>query len=269
MKDIMSHKPTYTELEQRLQQLEQQTCQQQRSEQINRTLFNIANAVNATSDLDELFKSIHRALSSVIDATNFYIALYDAAIDAIDFPYCVDEMDGCYLPKVGISRTASLTGDVIRNRKPALMTKADITSWRQQCGLAVASCTPSEIWLGVPLLVRQEVIGVMAVQSYTDPSCYDQTDMDVMVAVAGQVALAIQSKRATEALQESKERYRALSDATFEAIFISAKGVCLDTNETTTRMFGYRYDELIGIFGTDVIAPESQEIVKKKHALGL
>jgi PAS domain S-box-containing protein len=248
--------------------LEQPNSPQQRTERINRALFNIASAVNATSDLDELYQSIHRTLGSIIDTTNFYIALYDPAGDAISFPYCVDDVDGCYPPKVGISHTASLTGDVIRKRKPALLTKADITAWRQQSRLEVVGCTPSEIWLGVPLLVRQEVIGVMAVQSYTDPDCYDQTDKEVMVAVAGQVALAIQSKRAADALQESNQRYRALADATFEAIFISENGVCIDTNRTATRMFGYAYDDLIGIFGTDVITPEDKETVRQHMLSG-
>ena len=64
-------------------------------------------------------------------------------------------------------------------------------------------------------------------------------------------------------MRDNEERYRALSDASFEAIFISEKGICIDTNQTATEMFGYDYDELIGIFGTDVIAPESKELVKQ------
>ena len=70
-------------------------------------------------------------------------------------------------------------------------------------------------------------------------------------------------KLAEEALRESEKRYHALADATFEAIFISRNGYCLDANQQAARMFGYDHDELIGIFGTDVIAPESKEIVKR------
>jgi PAS domain S-box-containing protein len=66
----------------------------------------------------------------------------------------------------------------------------------------------------------------------------------------------------TVTVEESEERYRALSDATFEAVFISDNGICIETNQTATKMFGYDYDELIGIFGTDVIAPESKELVR-------
>ena len=75
-------------------------------------------------------------------------------------------------------------------------------------------------------------------------------------------AFEAERKRVEKALRDNEERYRALSDASFEAIFISEKGLCIDTNQTATEMFGYGHDELIGIFGTDVIAPKSKELVK-------
>jgi PAS domain S-box-containing protein len=75
-------------------------------------------------------------------------------------------------------------------------------------------------------------------------------------------------KKGEGALRDSEERYRALADAAFEAVFISEKGVCTDTNQAATKMFGYKYDELIGIFGTDVIAPESKELVKHNMLSG-
>ncbi len=71
-----------------------------------------------------------------------------------------------------------------------------------------------------------------------------------------------------EDLRKSEARYRALSEATFEAIFISEKGVFLDTNQRATELFGYDYDELINIFGTDVIASESKELVKRNMLSG-
>ena len=71
-----------------------------------------------------------------------------------------------------------------------------------------------------------------------------------------------------EDLRKSEARYRALSQATFEAIFISEKGVCLDVNPRAAELFGYDYNELIGIFGTDVIAPESKELVKRNMLSG-
>ena len=45
-------------------------------------------------------------------------------------------------------------------------------------------------------------------------------------------------KRAYEALKESEERLEALSEASFEAIYLSEKGICLDQNQAAERVFG-------------------------------
>ncbi len=75
-------------------------------------------------------------------------------------------------------------------------------------------------------------------------------------------------KKTVEALKESEEKFRVLFDATLEAICISEKGICIEVNQTALEMFGYTYDEFIGIFGTDIIAPESKEIVKQNILSG-
>jgi PAS domain S-box-containing protein len=69
-------------------------------------------------------------------------------------------------------------------------------------------------------------------------------------------------KKAEEALWESEERFRRLSDATFEGIVIHDKGNILDFNQAMIQMFGYKHDEVIGKKNIiDFIAPESKELV--------
>jgi PAS domain S-box-containing protein len=68
---------------------------------------------------------------------------------------------------------------------------------------------------------------------------------------------------------DKDERFRYLAESSFEALFFSKKGICLDANQTAADMFGYTRKELIGIFGTDVIAPESKELVKKNMLGGI
>ncbi len=69
-------------------------------------------------------------------------------------------------------------------------------------------------------------------------------------------------KRVEKELRENERRYRTLSEATFEAVFLSENGVCIDANRRTTELFGYEYDELIGISGTELVAPECRERVE-------
>ncbi|MDJ0831866.1 MAG: PAS domain S-box protein [Desulfobacterales bacterium] len=78
----------------------------------------------------------------------------------------------------------------------------------------------------------------------------------------------IDRERLEQELRENEERCLALADASFEAVFISENGICIDTNRTATEMFGYDHDELIGIFGTEVIAQESRELVKQNMLSG-
>ena len=75
-------------------------------------------------------------------------------------------------------------------------------------------------------------------------------------------------KVAEEVVRESKERYQSLSDASFEAIFISEKGVCIEQNALAEKMFGYSLAEAIGRPGTDWIIPKDGEVVKNNMLTG-
>ena len=66
---------------------------------------------------------------------------------------------------------------------------------------------------------------------------------------------------AQTALAEGRERYRALSEASFEAIFISEKGICLEQNSQAEEMFGYTLAEATGRMGALWIAPADRDRV--------
>ena len=199
----MSSNLSKQQLLDRIKNLENKSKKQKRYEKINQSLFKISNAVNMTSNLSELYLSIHKSLSLILDTTNFFIASYNQENDSVNFPYCIDQTDGRLPPvKKGFTKTASLTAEVIRKGKPILMDEDEIVTYRKQCGFPIPNCTPSAIWLGAPLRNAGQIIGVIAVQSYTDRNLYDKTDLNVLTAVADQVALAIERKKS----EENRER---------------------------------------------------------------
>jgi diguanylate cyclase (GGDEF)-like protein/PAS domain S-box-containing protein len=75
-------------------------------------------------------------------------------------------------------------------------------------------------------------------------------------------------KKSENALRESETKNKALQEATFEALFFSEKGVCIEVNNSAGKLFGYKHDEFIGILGTDVIADEFKAIVKDNMISG-
>lgn len=66
------------------------------------------------------------------------------------------------------------------------------------------------------------------------------------------------------ALKESEQRFKRLTEATFEAIFIFENGICIDANQAAADLFGYTTDELIGMKAIEGIAAESRETVREK-----
>lgn len=62
-------------------------------------------------------------------------------------------------------------------------------------------------------------------------------------------------------LQDELAHQRVLSNASFEAIFLSEKGVCLEQNRTARLMFGYTDEEAVGRMGTEWIAPRDRDLV--------
>ncbi|WP_439181660.1 PAS domain S-box protein [Carboxylicivirga taeanensis] len=66
-----------------------------------------------------------------------------------------------------------------------------------------------------------------------------------------------------QALKDSEERFRALSEAATEGIFITENGFCLEANKSGCELFGYEHDELIGKYAAQVFAKESKPLVSK------
>ncbi len=77
-------------------------------------------------------------------------------------------------------------------------------------------------------------------------------------------------KRMEEALRESEERYKSISDVTVEGLIVHDKGVLVDGNSALAKMFGYELEELIGKNLIDQVAtPGSWEIIRRNIAAGI
>ncbi len=76
-----------------------------------------------------------------------------------------------------------------------------------------------------------------------------------------------EKKRTEEALRESEERYRSLSEVTIEGIAFHDKGVLVDINTAFTKIFGYEVEELIGKNAIDIVVlPEYRDVIYEKVA---
>jgi PAS domain S-box-containing protein len=173
-----------------------------RRERAQACAYRISEAARTVWDLSALFRSIHESLADVLPARNFYVALHDQASRLVSFPYFADERDTTPAPKP-LGR--GLTEYVLRTRQPLLATPEVFRNLVAR-GEVELIATDSVDWLGAPLVARGEVIGVAAVQTYDRAVRLGPEERDLFVFVSGQIAAAIEAKRAEDALRQSETR---------------------------------------------------------------
>jgi len=170
------------------------------NEHTTRALYEISKAIGTTDTLKDLYETIHTVLGRVIDATNFFIALYDEPGDRVVFSYFADEMDELYdIRNVSDPETRGLTVHILRTGQPLFLSQAEPIPPEKARNIGVVG-TPAAVWLGVPLKLKGRTMGAMAVQHYTNPRHYTDADVTFMEAVSEQVALAIERKSNEEEL---------------------------------------------------------------------
>ena len=131
------------------------------------SLTAIGQAVANSLELPEVLEAIHQQTQRLMDARNFYIALYDETERRINFPLAYENDER-------VTYTSRLFGEgfteyMILTRQPLLI-KRDVRS------LPTRSGSPSfdpqvQSWLGVPIAIGERVLGVMAVQSRAAGQC--------------------------------------------------------------------------------------------------
>jgi len=96
-----------------------------------------------------------------------------------------------------------------------------------------------------------------------DDGCPRYDSNGAFIGYIGHCLDITERKRSEEALRESEERFRLLHNASFGGIVIHDQGVILDCNQGLSDLTGYSREELIGMDGLNLIAPDWRELVRQ------
>jgi len=163
-------------------------------------LNRIAIATSRSLDLAEVAETIYREIAGIVKADVFFIAAYYPQTEELDYLVKVDE--GIREPRERRKVIPSLSQWVITNKKPLLI--SDL--WKEK------ERYPIHLWgtgklprscLGVPMMIGDEVVGVLSIQSYR-PNVYTKRDVELLSTIASQAAIAIRN-----AILHQEEKKRA------------------------------------------------------------
>ena len=226
--------------------------ERRRSEVERLLMFEIIQGVITTPNLDELLKLIHTSISRLLDAENCFVALHDPATNLMHYEYWADKYDPAPAPRV---LGTGFVSYVVRTSQSLLLTK-ELKSEMEARGDVIPSGRPALSWLGVPLRTPSGTIGALVLQHYETERAYTQRDLEFLSSVGDQVAVAIERKRAEEALAESEGRKDAILRSALDCVItIDHEGKIIDFNPAAENTFGYTSENVLGKTMADLIIP--------------
>ncbi|WP_166838153.1 sensor domain-containing phosphodiesterase [Rheinheimera pleomorphica] len=197
--------------------LQKEITERTNAEQLQAALYRISELTASSRDMDSFYHAVHQVLSGLMPADNCYIALIDNERSKLTFPFYLDQ----YAPPARerpLSR--GFTEYVIRCGDARLI-NADtaeklVSAGEIRRGMAdpAKPARHSTSWLGAPLLIDQQVIGVIALQSYDQRYGYSDNELNILRFVSQHIAVAIQRKLATE---QQKKHQEELERKVFES----------------------------------------------------
>ncbi len=174
---------------------------ERKNQLLQEILYNISTAALKQYDIKEIYPIIVQELSKIWDTNNFFIALYDKTSETLSLPFFADEKDNFH----EIPTKQTITGWVINNNKSVLLKEKDLRLLEESGDIDLVG-TDCKVWMGVPLKVENNTIGVMCLQDYHDENKFSQDDLYVLDFIANQIAIALQRRMMLDNIIHARQK---------------------------------------------------------------
>ncbi len=201
------------ELSDTLDALQLQIVEREHSEQVREACYEIAEQSQTADALDTFFASVHAIINRLIDASDFFIALYDRERGELTLPYFVDR----YLKNPGVIHLSTdalaesplFTAEVIRTGLTVLLNAKELA---KRSDNPFAKESNPRAWLGVPLIMNGAPSGVIVVQSYQQDGKFTEQDAALLEFVSAHVATALQRRRDADSLRQAHQQLQSINN---------------------------------------------------------
>jgi GAF domain-containing protein len=174
-------------------------------------LHDISIATASTLDLNEALELIYEQVGRVMKISTFFVALYDEQKEELSFELFVDKGERFERFSRPL-KEGGLTGWIVRSRRPLLIHNLEEEKDHLPAEAMVVGQGHSKSWLGMPLIVKDYVIGAISVQSY-HPHAFDEGHKRLLAAIASQAALVIENARLYAQTQQRVKELSSLFQA--------------------------------------------------------
>lgn len=204
-------------------------------------LYSIGKSVSSLLDLEELLVRIVEAGVYITRAEEGFLLLRDPDANEL-YLRAAKNLGEQRAQKLRMPIDDSLAGQVIRTGKPIRLDKAGAGAQ-----LKVITGFLVRAILQVPLMVGNQVIGVLAVDNQQSERTFTENDQYLLSALADYAAIAIENARLYQQVKQSEARYRDLFDNANDLIFTLDRQLNIRSmNKVGPAITGYARNEVIG-----------------------
>jgi GAF domain-containing protein len=183
----------------------------------------VGQAISAQLDPDALVQMVGEQVRDTMNADIVYVALLDSGRGIIEFPYYFENGPG-ERPPAELPYGEGWTSQVLRAREPLLInSQADRETFETR-----ALGTLPLSYLGVPILIGEEAIGVIAVQSTREEGRFGASDERLLATIGAGVGAAIQNSRL---YGETRRLYGEAREYLDQVHKVTDAAVALETGE--------------------------------------
>ena len=158
----------------------------------------VGQAIAEQLRLDVLIQRLGDQLREAFEADIVYVALHDQRTDMIEFAYYSE--DGLQEPQEPLAYGVGLTSQILESGAPLLLNREEAFQ-----GFDSTVGAPVRSYLGVPIVVGAQAIGVVSVQSKDRGGLFGEAETRLLSTIAANVGAAIQNARLFQEAEEARE----------------------------------------------------------------
>lgn len=170
----------------------------------------VQQAISATISLSEAYREIYKAVASVVDAPCFALMIADPVCEKFN-AHCivVDSQEREGEDILDFPNGTETIARVFQTGVPVISSKPE--RWWKGTIFQVASKREVQSEITAPLIYHDRTVGVMQVLSYRT-NAYDAHDLDLIMLIARQAAVAIENARLFDAQRNEQRQTEAAAE---------------------------------------------------------
>ncbi len=174
-------------------------------------LYELGLDVSSNIRMEEVMRKLMEKCQQLLAFDAFYIAIYDEVTHTVHHPLFYDEGRYVQMPSRDIRITPGLSGEIILSRKTLHIPDVLDRKIEGKYQIIHAGGRDSRTYLGVPLIVRDKVVGVISIQSYT-PNQYSPEQVRLFETISTQAAIAIENSKTYEKARDEIDQRRKMQE---------------------------------------------------------